>query len=100
MYGTLTEEQRDEVVRQFRAYASFLGTSPKHAAACTARAVLCRAKTHRGETRAWQGRRGSDAFAATLAVLAMAGEVRIDWGTEAERLHRAALDRAAANPEP
>ena len=69
MYANLSDEQRQRVIAEFdgvRAYA----TDVKHAVAIAARKLV---RTDRG----WNGKAGTDAFAAALATLVMSGHVEL-----------------------
>jgi len=69
-YANLTEEQKDRIVDSYR-YAKFMGSDAGHATSCAAVNGL-------GLTdKQWNGKIGSDAFAATMAVLVMRGEITL-----------------------
>lgn len=64
MYANLTREQRDKLIEHYNGFRHF-ACDAGHAVACAAHDVLCPAN------RAWNGKRGADAFAAALASLVM-----------------------------
>ncbi len=70
MYANLTREQRDAIKSHYLGFREF-ATDPGHAVACAAHDVLCSAN------RAWNGKRGADAFAAALASLVMDKVVKL-----------------------
>ena len=72
MYANLTQAQRDEIIKQFRGAKEIAGyDDPLHFTAIAAHNVL--SKT----TRALNGKKGSNAFAAALATLVMAKEISV-----------------------
>ena len=72
-YSNISEEQKAKILSEFEHYEL---TAPLgdvgHAAACIARSVF------EFSNRQWSGKNGNDAFAATLAVLAMSGKVKLE----------------------
>jgi hypothetical protein len=80
-YAKITDEQRDEIVRQYR-NARYIAQGanggsfdPAHLAVCVADSVFeISSKAHNGPT-------GANVFAACLAVLVMRGEIKpVDGG--------------------
>ena len=69
MYANLTDDQRQSIIQEFdRAIGN---TDPKHASAIAAVNGL------RIGNKAWNGKKGSNAWAAALAVLVMAGKLEV-----------------------
>lgn len=72
MYANLTKVQKDSIIDVFRNAKRIAGyNDPCHFAAIAARNVLV--KSNRG----WSGKTGSNAFAAAIATLIMANEIRL-----------------------
>ena len=72
-YANLTNEQREEIIKTFR-YARDIGaTDAGHASAIAAGQGL------QLTDRQWNGKTGSNAWAATLATLVMAGEIELSY---------------------
>lgn len=72
-YANLTEKQQEDIVKWYH-YAKDMGaTDPGHAAAIAA------SHAFNLSNRAWNGKTGSNAFAAALAVLVMRKEINLSW---------------------
>jgi len=67
MYGKLTDAQKDAILREFDRARDLGATDPGHAAVCAAHNALNLSE------RAWNGRTGSDAFAAAFTLAYMRG---------------------------
>lgn len=72
-YGNITEEQKAEILKELETYKQMnpFG-STGHAAACIANSVF------QLTNRQWNSKIGTDAFSATLTVLAMSGKVNLE----------------------
>ena len=79
-YADLTNEQRGAIMETFRSYDVLCQHDVGHAVACTAHSVFFGAND-----RGWNSKRGSDAFAATLAVLAMNDSIKLVVGESTAR---------------
>lgn len=73
-YANITDDQKEEILKELETYKQISGVSGTvgHAAACIASRVF------ELTTSQWNSKIGADAFAATLAVLAMNGEVNLE----------------------
>lgn len=72
-YASLTEAERDEIVRRFAAYKELAGPSaePMHGAAVVAHGMLV------PDIGRWNGNGGSNAYSIVLAVLVHRGAVKV-----------------------
>lgn len=68
-YANITPAEREAIIDQYNYYRE--QTTPGHAVACTA------ARAWELSDRQWNGKTGSDCFAATLAVLVMKKEIQL-----------------------
>lgn len=73
-YASLTDAERDEIVRRFEAYKEVARGSadPLHGAACVAHDMVCG-----GDNGLWNGKAGSNAYSIVLTVLAHKGAVKV-----------------------
>ena len=72
MYADLTADQKSAIIDSFRDALRRGATDARHAAVCAAHDVLEMPR------RAWDGKKGSNAYAAALTVLVQEGIVRIE----------------------
>ena len=72
MYADLTAGQKSAIIDSFRVALQLGATDARHAAVCAAHDVL------EMSVRAWNGKAGSNAYAAALAVLVQEGVVNIE----------------------
>lgn len=72
MYADLTDEQKSTIIDRFREALRRGATDARHAAVIAAHDVL------EMSTRAWNGKGGSNAYAAALAVLVHEGGIKIE----------------------
>ena len=71
MYSKIDNHLKEDIIGNFR-LAKEYATGPDHAVAIAARQIVA-------TDRQWNGPKGADAFAATLAVLVMANEVKLSY---------------------
>ncbi len=72
MYADLTADQKSAIIDRFRDALRRGATDARHAAVIAAHEVL------EMSTRAWDGKKGSNVYAAALAVLVHEGVVNIE----------------------
>lgn len=72
MYANLSREQKAEIVKAFEAAINMVQNDVTHATAIAAHAGL------RLSNKAWNGKTGSNAWAATLAVLVMEKKIKLE----------------------
>jgi hypothetical protein len=70
-YAKITETQKQELIKQYR-YARRMGSDVGHAVTCAAHNALCNYSS-----RAWQSQKGTNSFAAAMATLMIAGEIKL-----------------------
>ena len=76
MYSKITVQQIDAIIKRFEMARSMGATDPAHAAAIAARDVLCKTD------RQWDGKHGSEAYAAALTTLVHNKKIKVGWVEE------------------